>query len=137
MITLEQYVGTYAASPSWTAEYKDNAARLLAACQLLSGLAEDDGVVFRINPKTKTQVGGITNGGFRPAECPVGARRSNHKTGHAVDWYDPSEAIDDWCMSNLDKLKACGIWIESPKHTHGWSHWQNLPPGSGNRVFIP
>ena len=137
MITLEQYAGPYLHSPSWTQEHRDNAVKLLAACQLLSGLAQDDGVLFRVNPKTLTQISGMHNGGFRPSDCMVGAKLSNHKTGHAVDWYDPCEDIDDWCLANLDKLAACGIWLEHPKSTHGWSHWQNLPPASGNRVFLP
>ena len=137
MITLEQYVGPYAMSKSWLPERRANAVKLLAACQLLSGLAEMDGVLFHINPKTLTQVSGTMNGGFRPQEGLIGAPKSNHKTGCAVDWYDPFEDIDDWCMDNLDKLTACGIWLEHPKSTHGWSHWQNLPPNSGNRVFLP
>ena len=137
MITLEQYVGPYRASSDWTIERQLNAQKLLAACFLLSGFMEEDGIAFPINPATKTQVSGRSNGGFRPQACPIGAPKSNHKQGLAVDWYDPNEQIDNWCMNHHDVLQACGIWLEHPDATPGWSHWQNVAPRSGNRLFYP
>jgi len=137
MITLEQYVGPYRDSADWTIERQLNAQKLLAACFLLSGFMEDDGIKFHINPATKSQVSGRSNGGFRPQSCPIGAPKSNHKEGKGVDWYDPDEHIDNWCMRHQDVLQACGIWIEHPDATPGWSHWQNVPPKSGNRMFYP
>lgn len=137
MITLEQYVGPYRFSRDWLPEYRANAQKLLYACELLNGYMESEGIKFPINPKTGTQVSGAGNGGFRPQSCPIGARRSNHKTGHAVDWYDPTGEIDEWCMRHQDVLQAFGIWLEHPDATEGWSHWQDLPPNSGNRIFLP
>lgn len=137
MITLEQYVGPYRMSSDWTEARQMNAQKLLAACFLLSGFMEDDGIVFKINPNTKTQVSGRGNGGFRPQSCPIGAPHSNHKEGKGVDWFDPDEQIDNWCMHHQDILQACGIWIEHPDATPGWSHWQCVPPGSNHRVFMP
>lgn len=137
MITIQQYVGPHDASPDWMPATVANAERLLAACARLEALAVADGVVFAENPATGCGVSGLTFGGFRPKNCPQGAQKSNHKKGLAVDRYDPDNKIDAWCMKNLDKLEECGIWIEHPSATDGWSHWQCVPPKSGNRVFYP
>lgn len=137
MITLEQYVGPHAESPDWTPARQANAVKLLAACSALQAEAEADGVVFPINKATKSGVSGQTLGGFRPQAGTVGASNSAHKTGEAVDLFDPTGAIDAWCMANQDRLKAHGIYIEHPSATKGWSHWSTRRPGSGNTVFHP
>lgn len=137
MITLSQYFGPHWESPDATDERKANAERLLAMCEKLEFLALADGVEFPDNPATGSGVSGLTYGGFRPQDCPQGAPHSSHKEGLAVDRYDPAGAIDQWCLDHLDDLEACGIYIESPKHTPRWSHWQIRAPKSGNRVFIP
>jgi len=137
MITLSQYVGPHAASPDWTPERQENAERLLAACCALEVEMARGGVKFPDNPKTHSGVSGSTYGGFRPQDCPIGAPHSNHKEGRAVDRYDPDRTIDLWCMAHLDRLQVHGIWIEHPDATVGWSHWQSVPPQSGNRVFRP
>lgn len=137
MINLEQYVGPHDASPDWTPKRIANAEKLLAACAKLEALAVADGVTFLENQATGCSVSGLTFGGFRPQSCPQGAANSNHKEGLAVDRYDPDNKIDAWCMKNLDKLEECGIWIEHPDATNRWSHWQCVPPRSGNRVFRP
>lgn len=36
-----------------------------------------------------------------------------------------------------EALEQCGIFIENPNKTIGWSHWTVRAPGSGNRVFMP
>jgi hypothetical protein len=133
MISYEQYAGP------WTipSEYQPNAVRLLYACEDLYNEMVTDGVVFRYNPKTKTQVSGEVYGGFRPQDCPIGAAHSSHKEGLAVDWYDPLEEIDNWCMAHQERLKAHGIYIEHPDATPRWSHWTIKAPGSGNTVFHP
>ena len=92
---------------------------------------------YKINPKTKSQISGETLGGFRPQSSKVGAPKSSHKEGLAVDLYDPDGAIDSWCMVNFEKMAECGIYIEHPSKTIGWSHWTIKRPGSGNRVFFP
>lgn len=137
MITLEQYVGPHWASKDWTPERQDNAGRLLEACINLESLATADGVNFPINPKTKSGVSGETLGGFRPQSCTIGAPKSSHKEGLAVDRYDPHGDIDSWCMENQDKLESCGVYIEHPSATVGWSHWQIRPTASGHHVFYP
>lgn len=137
MITIDQYVGEWKNSPDWTQERCDNAWKMLLAVNGLMTIALPSAVVFRINPKTNSQVSGETYGGFRPQSCPIGAPKSSHKEGLAVDIYDPDGAIDAWCMANQDVLKANGIYIEHPDSTPGWSHWTIRAPGSGHTVFYP
>lgn len=137
MITLEQYVGPHADSPDWNDTRKANGVQLMAACEKLEAYALADGVKFPDNPVTKSGVGGATMGGFRPQWCTQGAKDSAHKEGEAVDRYDPKNEIDAWCLANLDKLVECGIYIEHPIATVGWSHWTVRAPKSGRRVFYP
>ena len=137
MITLAQYVGPHRQSKDWTIERQFNAQRLLAACLALETEAALAGIEFPINPATKSGVSGQTFGGFRPQDCPQGAPNSSHKEGLAVDRYDPKGEIDKWCMSNQDALIKCGIYLEHPDATPGWSHWTTRAPRSGNRVFHP
>ena len=140
MITLVEYVGKYGGSLDWNLDRQANAMKLLAACTQLENMARAGGVVFLDNPKTGSGVSGETYGGFRPQNCPVGAPHSSHKEGLAVDRYDPHGWIDEWCMANAEEhglLEHCGIYIEHPSATKGWSHWTIKPPGSGRRVFYP
>ena len=142
MITLEQYAGRHKDSSDWTAEVKGNAELLLLAVNALEEYMLEDGVVFPVNPKTKSQISGETMGGFRPQWCTQGAAKSNHKRGLAVDRYDPDEHIDEWLMAHQDVLERFGIYIEHPSKTIGWSHWgiKLLPtdaPKSGRHVFYP
>lgn len=137
MITMKQYVGIHEHSPDWTAERQLNAANLLAACAKLEELAVADSVVFPDNPKTGNGVSGDTLGGFRPQDCKIGAPKSSHKEGLAVDRHDPKGLIDSWCMVNQGRLAECGIYLEHPTKTIGWSHWTIKAPTSRNRVFMP
>lgn len=137
MITMEQYVGPHKFSEDWTAARQLNAAELLIACWKLEQLAIADGITFPNNPKTNSGVSGGTLGGFRPQSCKIGAPHSAHKEGFAVDRYDPEGKIDSWCMANQAKLAACGIYLEHPSKTIGWSHWTTRAPLSRNRVFMP
>ena len=137
MITLAQYIGPHAASPDWTAARKAHAAILLEACESLETEMLADGVEFPDNPATGSGVSGQTFGGFRPQNCPQGAANSAHKTGEAVDRYDPKGEIDAWLMAHQDRLVAHGVYIENPSATVHWSHWSTRAPGSGNHVFLP
>ena len=137
MITLAQYIGVHAASKDWTTARQTSAMALLASVNALMLDAIADHVVFLINPKTGNQISGQTFGGFRPQNCPQGAPNSNHKKGKAIDLYDPYNQVDQWCAANLGKLEKHGIWIEHPDDTPTWSHWQSVPPRSGNRMFKP
>jgi hypothetical protein len=137
MITLQEYFGTFWNHPDATQERKANAERLLACVERLEAMALADGVEFPDNPVTGNGISGATYGGFRPQSCTQGAPNSSHKQGLAVDRYDPSNAIDDWCAANLADLETCGIYIEAPKSTPRWSHWTVRPPASGHRIFLP
>ena len=137
MITIEQYVGVHKNSPDWTPERQSNAAKLLVKCGMLQARMEAAGVLFPINPATKSQVSGMTFGGFRPQSCTQGAPNSRHKQGKAVDIYDPDGAIDDWILRNEYILDELDMAIEIPDETPKWSHWQDGAPPSGHRIFRP
>lgn len=140
MISFDEYFGPWLNHPDATEERRTNAVKLLTACRLLEVMARNDGCEFPTNPVTMTGVSGQTYGGFRPQDCPQGAAHSSHKEALAVDRYDPHGDIDAWCMLNAEpggKLEQCGIYIEHPDSTHGWSHWTIHAPGSGHRVFYP
>lgn len=140
MITEAQYFGKFLDHPDATPERKAAAASLLASCKQLENFALQDGVVFPINPFTKSGVSGSLYGGFRPQDCKIGAAKSSHKEAKAVDLYDPLGHIDAWCMANIERggrLEQCGIYLEHPSKTNGWSHWSIKAPGSKNRVFFP
>lgn len=138
MITLDELVGPWNESPDWTPERRANAHdKLLPSVWALEKIMREDGVTFPDNPCTGNGISGQTLGGFRPQECRIGAPKSNHKQGLAVDRYDPGDLIDDWCMANLDALERCGIWLEHPDATHAWSHWQCVSPPSKRRIFLP
>jgi hypothetical protein len=130
MISIDEYVGPWKDSPDWDSERQLNATALLAKCADLEAEMVADGVEFPVNPKTGTQVSGEVYGGFRPQSCPIGAPRSNHKEGRAVDRFDPHKAIANWCMGHQPRLREIGIWIENPAATIGWCHWQSVQYGS-------
>ena len=78
--------------------------------------------------------------GYRPASVNAsvgGAKKSNHMLCKACDLEDTDGKLDNWCMSNQDKLAQVGLWLEHPSATKGWCHVQTVAPKSGNRVFYP
>lgn len=78
--------------------------------------------------------------GYRPGHYNKdagGAKNSSHTTCEACDFHDPSGLIDAYCTANLDILEECGLYLEDPGHTVGWSHLTTRAPASGKRVFIP
>lgn len=83
------------------------------------------------------------NSGWRPpavnAATKGAAVRSKHMACQAIDVHDPDGLIDNWLMTpqGQDALAKVGLWMEHPSATKGWSHWQTVPPASGNRVFYP
>jgi len=137
MFTLADYVGPHADSPDWNEERQDNANALILACTKLQSLLEAENVHFPLNPKTGTTISGETYGGFRPQDCPIGAPGSAHKEGLAVDRYDPGDLIDQFLLRRVDLLNQCGIYIEAPSTTPGWSHWTIRSPASGHVIFYP
>ena len=137
MIYLSQYVDKWSISIDWTPERQNNANKLLDAANALVDCMSAYGIDFPVNPATNSNISGQTLGGFRPQSCKIGAPKSNHKEGLALDIYDPANTIDDWLMQNQDKLVEFGIYIEAPTATLGWSHWSIKPPKSGKHVFQP
>lgn len=137
MISLDQYVGPHAKSKDWTTARQDNALALLSATNKLLRMAEDDGVKLPINPKTGSQVSGVTFGGFRPQDCPQGRPESSHKQGQGVDVFDPANALDNWITKKPQVLVECGLYREHPDDTNTWCHLTTRAPGSGRRTFKP
>jgi hypothetical protein len=137
MFTLKDYVGVHWQSLDWNDVRIVNAQNLILACAKLQDIMEANNVHFQINPKTGTTISGETYGGFRPQDCPIGAPASAHKQGQAVDRYDPGGKIDVWLVENESALEECGIYIEMPSSTPGWSHWSTRAPASGHHIFMP
>lgn len=134
-ITIDQYFGVYCKHPDATDSKWTAADKLLDTVNALLAAAEECGVTVQVNPRTGSQISGAENGGFRPGDCSVGASKSKHKTGHAVDIYDPGDELDAWLNDGL--LKQFGLWREHPDATPNWVHLQDLPPNSGKRTFVP
>lgn len=79
--------------------------------------------------------------GWRPPEINAATKgsapNSLHMTGHAGDIEDTDRALANWCVGNREALEAGGVWMEDPRATPSWVHWQDVPPKSGKRFFIP
>jgi len=135
MITRHAYFYAYTGHPEITPAIEAAASRMLAAVNGLLQTAEAEGVPLLINPSTGSHVSGQENGGWRPRDCPIGAANSNHKTGHAVDVYDPQGDLDAWITD--ERLVAFGLAREHPDATLTWCHLQDVLPRSGNRTFYP
>lgn len=89
---------------------------------------------------TKCPLRRAVTSGYRPPAINAaagGAKKSNHMACLACDFEDKDGELDKWCLANLSVLEECGLYLESPDHTPGWTHLQAVPPKSGNRVFIP
>jgi uncharacterized protein YcbK (DUF882 family) len=65
------------------------------------------------------------------------AHASKHIAGAAADILDEDGSLAEFVKSNLPLMQKIGFWMEEFSHTKGWVHVQIMPPGSGNRVFIP
>lgn len=141
MITLAQYFRDFEHTP----EHQANAEKLLDAVNLLMGDAFADGIDFKINPATLTNIAGTQFGGFRPQDCCEGAPKSSHKQAMAVDVFDGNlsekQPFGTWCQTHQDKLEEHGLYMENPLSTRGkWTAWVHLTtraPASGRRVFQP
>lgn len=78
--------------------------------------------------------GGTGGGGFR-LSWESGAPSSKHKTGHAVDVFDPKNELDGMLTDEI--LEQFGLYREHPDDTPGWCHLQDVSPKSGRRTFKP
>lgn len=140
MITLEEYFGPKITHPDASPDVVKNGEALLGKVNALLAAAEEGcGYAWEKSPNTGTCIsgskGGAGDGGFRLGVSKTGATNSKHKTGHAVDVYDPGNRIDGWLTNDL--LEDYGLYREAPEDTPGWCHLQDLPPGSGRRTFKP
>ena len=133
IITLNDYLGPWASVA--TEEQRDNATAMLEKVNAFLEAAELFGVEIGENPVTKTCVSGEQYGGFRPADCPIGAEHSSHKLGRAVDIFDPYDALDNWATDA--RLEAFQLYREAPTATRRWCHLTDKAPGSGKRTFQP
>lgn len=137
-VTLEQYLGPYAASEEITPEVRANAEEFLPRLNAALVMYQQDGGEMPDNPHTSCVVAGEGNGGVRPPSCPIGAPSSQHKQGRACDIFDPLRAFARWCLRNVERLKAIGILgMENPRWTPTWTHLQDAAVHSGAFVFIP
>lgn len=62
---------------------------------------------------------------------------SHHLRCNALDISDSGRRLARWMVANLHVLADIELWMEDPRCTPTWVHIQRVPPGSGNRVFIP
>ena len=70
------------------------------------------------------------------------APKSKHLTGNACDIADTDGALLKWILANLDLMEEIGVYFEHfcwthPKGAGWWCHFQNVPPASGKRIFVP
>ena len=65
------------------------------------------------------------------------AMGSSHLYGCALDIADPTGDLARWLVKNKNKLIECGLWMENPDKTSGWTHLQSYAPKSMNRIFNP
>jgi hypothetical protein len=137
MITIGEYVGVWAGSVDWTPDKQREAKILLERVNNLLKEYETQGGILQVNQKTKSQVSGETYGGFRPLSCPIGAPKSSHKLGMAVDVYDPMNLLDMWIDRNSKVLDEFDLYREHPSATQHWCHLSTKAPGSGKRTFFP
>lgn len=135
MITLEEWLGPYLGHPDATPEVQEKATKLLEVVNDLLLTYAEEGFAVPTNPSTKSQVSGQGNGGFRPKASTIGAPLSKHKTGHAVDIYDPKGELDTWLDDFI--LEEFNLYREHPDDTKTWCHLQDVSPGSGIRTFKP
>jgi hypothetical protein len=135
--TTEDYFGPWLGHADLTLEVHQAAEDLLRRVNLVCEICDMAGVDFPLNPKTKSYVSGEKYGGFRPQEAKVGAPGSAHKTGQAVDIYDPHHEIAVWFQKHPAILKEHGLAMEHPDATPVWCHLTSRLPKSGKTVFRP
>lgn len=132
MITTEEYFG---AKPHSDEQTRAAGALLSKVNAMLASIIW----AFPIDPDTGTSIsgakGGAGDGGFRLPTATTGRALSKHKTAHAVDVYDPEGLLD--AALDDEVLEEFGLWREHPNSTLGWTHLQDVAPGSGKRTFQP
>lgn len=61
--------------------------------------------------------------------------QSKHLTGQAIDVFDPKLELTAWLKKEPKHLEEAQLWCEDGNSN--WTHFQTLPPLSGNRWFKP
>lgn len=98
-------------------------------------------IVFRANRLLDIfgQYRAVTSG-YRPEAINAGiknaASHSNHIVCKAVDLEDHNGMLDKFLVEHVSVLKKCGLWLESPHSTEGWTHIQSVSPRSGSIIFV-
>ena len=72
----------------------------------------------------------VVSSGYRP--LPInkkvgGAKNSAHVACQAVDFFDHTGELAQWCKEHLDLLNQLGLYMEDPRYTVGWLHLQARP----------
>lgn len=134
-ITVADYFKAYAGNCDITPEHIANATALLSRVNDLLDECIAAGWQPTVNPATGTLLSGLKNGGWRPADCPIGAPNSSHKLARAVDIADPTGSLDELLDDEI--LTRHGLYRESPECTEHWCHLSDKAPGSGKRTFHP
>lgn len=137
MIALEQYAGRWMEHADWTPQRRMDAMRLLDGVNALLEDLVAAGLKLRGNPKTGNLISGEIYGGFRPGDCPIGARGSSHKEGQGVDLFDPFGSLGAYLLARPTLLAKHGLYMEHPAATPTWCHLQTRQPRSGARIFNP
>lgn len=77
--------------------------------------------------------------GWRPASINAATKgaapHSKHVLCQAIDLEDNNRELMNWCLNNPDVLERIGVWVEDPRDTSTWVHFQIAPPPSGHRFF--
>lgn len=135
MISITDYFGKW--MDEGTEEHMHNALILLDRVNKLLFFLMGKGMTFPYNNKTGSLISGTQYGGFRPQSCPEGAPHSAHKTGEAIDIYDPNNSLDLAIYNDSKLLAVYDLYIEHPDATIGWCHLATRAPKSGKRIFFP
>lgn len=108
----------------------ENAILTVACINAVLALAEKEGIIRE-----------IVSSGWRPQSVndatKNAAKNSKHLVANAGDIADSDRKLAQWCVSNPNKLAECGVWIEDPRWTPTWVHFQRVPPDSGKRIYVP
>lgn len=133
---LTEYFGPHLSTVP--GDHYDNAGKLLSKVNVVLAAFVADKGVLHVNPDTGTLIAGNGHGGYRLDASTVGAAKSKHKTGQAVDVYDPHRDLARWVLEHPALVhQQLGLSIERPEWTPTWVHFQSVPPGSGVFAFIP
>lgn len=82
----------------------------------------------------------ILTSGYRPPPDNMrakGAPNSWHLYCAAADIADPKWDLAKWVRVEEKFLAHLGLWMEDPRDTPGWVHFQIYPPASHSRFFRP